>query len=305
MSKPLILGNYALETIWQGERMHRIRQLDKPYGIYREVSTYAKEDVTDVIASAYPENSLLELLANHRTEVIGDSQNNQLLKLAYIDAKDSLSIQVHPDEEYAQTVGDHEKSEAWYILDCAEDSFVYAGVEVADKAELLAHIENNTLEEKLIKIPVQKGDFVYIPCNLIHACGPDILALEVSGYGGITYRIYDYGRPRQLDTEIGLEVVDISKRATVFRKPEVRGNEAVVAVNDHTFRMTYYDIDGSVELDTENKYRIITNIEGDIEVIVNGEKTSLDYTFSLIVPASAGKYIIIGKGKVLVTSSNT
>lgn len=126
-----------------------------------------------------------------------------------IDAKDNLSIQIHPDNEFALRVeGEYGKTEMWYIVDCEPGAYLYYGFQKEiSKAEFKERIENNTLLEVLNKVPVHKGDVFFISAGTLHAIGKGILIAEIQQNSNTTYRIYDYGRvgadgkPRQLHVE--------------------------------------------------------------------------------------------------------
>ncbi len=140
-----------------------------------------------------------------------------LIKL--IDAKDDLSIQVHPDDEYAlEHENEYGKSEMWYIIDCAEDSYIYCGFKENVTREIVQkHIVDDTLLELLNKIKVEKGKSYFIPAGTIHAIGKGNLICEVQQNSNSTYRVYDfnrrdkYGNLRRLDVEKALDVLDYHK----------------------------------------------------------------------------------------------
>lgn len=130
-----------------------------------------------------------------------------LIKL--IQADQTLSVQVHPDDDYAQL---HEhcsgKTECWYILDAVPDAqLVYGLKKDYSVYDLHTAIENNTLEDYLRYVPVSKGDFIFIPAGTVHAIQGGIRLLEVQQASDITYRLYDWGRPRELHIQRALDVV--------------------------------------------------------------------------------------------------
>lgn len=139
-----------------------------------------------------------------------------LVKL--IDAKDDLSLQVHPDDLYAMAhEGQKGKTEMWYILDCGKDAYLYYGFSrKITKEEFEARIRENTLTEVLNKVYVKKGDVLLIEAGTIHAIGKDIMVAEIQENSNVTYRIFDYGRvgkdgkPRRLDVEKALKVTDLN-----------------------------------------------------------------------------------------------
>ena len=136
------------------------------------------------------------------------------LLVKIIQANDTLSIQVHPDDEFAvklEGVGNCGKTECWYVLDATEDAKLVYGIRDGFSNEVLAKaIKDNTLEQYLNFVKVQKGDFIYIPAGTVHAIGGGIRLLEVQQSSDITYRLYDYGRGRECHVEKGLACIDES-----------------------------------------------------------------------------------------------
>ena len=116
--------------------------------------------------------------------------------IKFIDAKDPLSVQVHPSDEYALRVeGEYGKTEMWYVVDCEPGASLYFGVNRAiTKDEFRKRIEENTLTDVLYKADVKKGDVFFIQSGTIHAIGAGILICEIQQNSNTTYRVYDYGR---------------------------------------------------------------------------------------------------------------
>ncbi len=139
-----------------------------------------------------------------------------LIKL--IDAKDDLSVQVHPDDEYALGVeGEYGKTEMWYIVDCDEGATLYYGFnEEITKEQFRQKIADNTITDVLNKVPVKKGDVFFIPSGTIHAIGKGILIAEIQQNSNTTYRVSDYGRlgadgkPRPLHIDKAVEVTNLT-----------------------------------------------------------------------------------------------
>ena len=140
------------------------------------------------------------------------------IMVKYIDARENLSIQVHPGERYARKhENDGGKNEMWYILD-DEGAFLYLGFNRdVTKQEVRTSIKNGTIEGLLNKIPVKKGQVFYIPAGTVHAIGAGCLICEIQQTSDATYRLYDYGRiddngkPRQLHVKRGLEVLNLKR----------------------------------------------------------------------------------------------
>jgi mannose-6-phosphate isomerase len=149
------------------------------------------------LAAAYPD----ALLGPHRNEV-GDYP--LLVKILFPHEK--LSVQVHPDDALAQEVGEPRgKTECWYVLDAQPGAAVALGLKPGATVEAMRQaIADHTLEAMIEQVPVSKGDMVFVDAGTVHAIGPGVTLLETQQTSDITYRLYDYGRPRELHIERGL-----------------------------------------------------------------------------------------------------
>lgn len=169
---------------------------------------------------------LVEFLAEH-SEYLGENCKKFddfpiLIKL--IDARDNLSIQVHPDDKYAlEHEGEHGKTEMWYIIDCEPDSsIIYGFKDKITKKEFRQAIENNTLLDKVNVVPVKKGDVFMIKAGTLHAIGKGILLVEIQQSSNTTYRIYDYDRGRELHIKNALDVTKRTPLPIPEQHPEKR-----------------------------------------------------------------------------------
>lgn len=127
-----------------------------------------------------------------------------------IKANDTLSVQVHPDDEFSRKhENDNGKTECWYILEAEEDSTLVCGIKDGHTKESLAEvIEKGEIEKHLEKISVKPGDMIYIPAGTVHAIEGGLKLIEVQQSSDITYRMYDWGRDREVHIEKSLEVID-------------------------------------------------------------------------------------------------
>ena len=132
--------------------------------------------------------------------------------IKFIDARENLSVQVHPPDEYALAhEGQLGKSEMWYVLDADENSFLYCGFkEKISREEFVARIKNNSLVEVLNAVPARRSDVIFIPAGTIHAVGKGVLLAEIQQNSNVSYRIYDYGRGRPLHIAQALDVTNLS-----------------------------------------------------------------------------------------------
>ena len=154
-------------------------------------------------------------LADNATPQIGGTPLDTIVGASYpllikiIQANETLSVQVHPDDDYARR---HERSagktECWYVLDAEPDAKIIYGLQQNySRSELEAAIRHNTIAQCLRSVPVSKGDFIFIPAGTIHAIQGGLRLLEVQQSSDITYRLYDWGRPREVHIQKGLDVV--------------------------------------------------------------------------------------------------
>ena len=167
-----------------------------------------------------------------------------------IDAKDKLSVQVHPDDAYAVAKGlGNGKTECWYITECEDRAFLYCGFKKSRKLtkEMIASfVEDGTIEKYLCRIKVRPGDFIFIPAGSVHAIGKGIKLIEVQQDSKTTYRLYDYkrvgadGKERELHVEQGLECIKQDAPCGLYDLPfeceyfkiEIDGNKLIVSFGD-------------------------------------------------------------------------
>lgn len=209
-----------------------------------------------------------------------------LIKL--IDAKDDLSIQVHPNDEYALKVeGEYGKTEMWYIVDCEEDAYLYYGVNRdVTKAEFEERIKNNTLLDILNKVPVKKGDVFFIQSGTIHAICSGILICEVQQNSNTTYRVYDYdrrgadGKPRELHIEKAIDVSQLTP--STEQKPAE--NDTLASCKYFTVKKVTCKGDAEFEVD-KACFRSLTLTDGCGKLELNGDITEVSKGETVFIPA--------------------
>ena len=162
-------------------------------------------------------------LVDDTTPQIGGKPLNAIVGVSYpllikiIQANETLSVQVHPDDEYAR-LHEHSagKTECWYVLDAVPDAKIIYGLQKDySRSELETAIRDNTLERCLRSVPVAKGDFIFIPAGTVHAIQGGLRLLEVQQSSDITYRLYDWGRPREVHIQKGLDVLRYLPKSTL------------------------------------------------------------------------------------------
>ena len=170
----------------------------------------------------------------------GDGEFPLLIKLLF--PKEKLSVQVHPGDALAQKYGDPRgKTECWYALDAEPGAAVALGIlPGVTTEEVRRAIESSTLEDLLQMIPVNKGDMLFVDAGTVHAMGPGVVILETQQTSDRTYRMYDYGRPRELHVEKSLEAMRLTTRAGKI-PPHLENGHSVL-IDEKYFKIERWDV---------------------------------------------------------------
>lgn len=209
-----------------------------------------------------------------------------LIKL--IDAKDNLSIQVHPDDEYAlKNEKEYGKTEMWYIVDCEEGAYIYYGLkDTISKEEFQNRIENNTLLEILNKVEVHKGDVFFIPSGTIHAICSGILICEVQQNSNTTYRVYDYdrvgadGKKRELHIKKAMDV------SNLFPAPPINKSSSSTLASCKYFTAEKIECTSEVIIKIDkSSFRSLVITEGCGSLELNSEVMQFKKGESIFIPA--------------------
>ena len=231
-----------------------------------------------------------------------------LIKL--IDAKDNLSVQVHPENDYAMRVeGEYGKTEMWYIVDCEEGAeLLYGFKHEISREEFAQRIKENTLLEVTNNVPVHKGDVFFIDAGTLHAIGKGILIAEIQQNSNTTYRIYDYGRvgadgkPRELHVEKACDVTKLipptRPTSPMGEKVEYNGYAETLLATCEYFNVNKLEIKEKAELNvTDKSFISLLCLDGTLtvaDIVLNkGE--------SCFIPAGYGNVKIKGTGEIIAT----
>ena len=235
-----------------------------------------------------------------------------LIKL--IDAKDNLSVQVHPDNEYALRVeGEYGKTEMWYIAPCEPGaSLLYGFTHEISKEEFKERIENNTLLEVTNRVEVHPGDMFFIDARTLHAIGSGILIAEIQQNSNTTYRVYDYGRvgadgkTRPLHIEKALDVTRLTppiRPVGAQGSPEQKeGYTSTLLASCEYFTVHELEVAEKAALCAdETSFQSLLVLDGSLTLEMGGETMPIGKGESVFIPAGAGDYLLTGKAKLLVT----
>lgn len=229
--------------------------------------------------------TLDKLWKNHRELFDNDSRDEFPLLTKILDANDKLSVQVHPDDDYArQNAGESGKTECWYILDCKEDAEIIYGVDADSKKEVEELIDKQAFDDLFHRVKVKPGDFYYVPAGTVHAIGEGIMILETQQSSDTTYRIYDYnrkdkdGNARDLHLEESKAVIDVSNKTpnTTPEVTEYEVNTYTEFVSNHFFTVGKWEIAESLNYEKPHSYCLISVIEGNGVLEVDDESFNIE-----------------------------
>lgn len=222
--------------------------------------------------------------------------------IKFIDAKENLSVQVHPPDDYALANENQlGKREMWYILDAEENSVLWCGFnKKISRDEFIARIKDNSLVEVLNSIPAKKGDVIFIPPGTVHAIGKGILTAEIQTNSNITYRIYDYGRNRPLHINQALDV-------TNFNPIDVRGENYQHLVACDYFIVDKLVLDGKFLSEArgtidEKTFLSVVIVDGEGKIYCGDEEFYYRKGDSYFLTANAGDWKIKGTCHAILTT---
>lgn len=221
--------------------------------------------------------------------------------IKFIDAKQNLSVQVHPSDDYAlKYENSYGKTESWYIVEAEEGAGIYCGFKRdTNKEEFLQSLASGEVENLLNFIPVKKGDCYFIPSGTVHAIGAGCLILEIQQNSDLTYRVYDYnrrgadGKLRELHVDKAVKVINFNKyEPKLFASGE---NPRVITECDY-FRSRELVLNGGFTEKNANSFTCVTVTDGSGEI--NGEKFIKGDSFFVCADT---EYTLKGTGKVILT----
>lgn len=222
-----------------------------------------------------------------------------------LDANDDLSVQVHPNDQYAKRFADDlGKTECWYVLDAKQDAYIIYGHRANSKAEFMEMIKKNQWDDLLIKKHVKKGDFIYVPSGTIHALGKGLLILETQQSSDTTYRLYDYDRKDEQGNQRELhlkESIEVSTIPHLDVKPRIKyfdlGDTSITRfVHNDFFTVEKWDINSNFNRENDH-FRLMSIIDGYGQV--NGNPVQKGDHF--IVTANVNHIQLIGKMSIITS----
>lgn len=272
-------------------------------------------DGLSIIANGSNKGKSLKDVLQEHPEYLGTkfAHNSELpILVKLIDAEQNLSVQVHPDDEYAMKHEDQNgKSEMWYIVDAADDASIVYGFEHAVTKEILQNaVKEGTLSKQLHKVAVKKGECYYIPAGTVHAIGAGCLIAEVQQSSNVTYRVYDYdrvdknGQKRELYFDKAVEVMQMQPSQNVRRKPKLVKYFPLCSVQElcscKYFSVERIEAQKNYEFTVfDESFQVVLCLDGSGIAVTGEDKHSFTKGDCLFVPASSGTCRFEGKFIVL------
>jgi len=214
-----------------------------------------------------------------------------LVKLLFPNEK--LSVQVHPDDAQAKTFGEvRGKTECWYVLEAEPGAAVALGLkDGAGKEQVAAAIENGTMESLMEWVPVSVGDMLFVDAGTVHAIGPGVVLLETQQTSDVTYRLYDYGRPRELHLEKGLAVMKGKTQAGKVQPREMGGFTRLI--EQKYFVVDRFDLGKMDEARVSMEGRgCLVGLKGTVSVITPGDEVELVPGQAVVIPEGVAEVIV-------------
>lgn len=290
------------EKIWGGEKLMTLFNKNSSQtniGESWEISDV--ENDTSIVSNGNLSGlNLKELIAQFKGDLVGNRiyqqfGNNFPLLIKFIDAKEALSIQLHPNDALAkERHNSFGKTEMWYVMQADEKANLIVGFnnEVSSK-EYLHHLENNSLMDILNSDEVQPSDVYFIPTGRVHAIGAGVVLAEIQQTSDITYRIYDWDRPnpdgtyRDLHTEEAIDVIDYEVQESYKTSYSKKENQSSEIVSCPYFTTNVIPLNGTISIDnsSKNSFVIYMCVQGEVEFLYQNQKEKLRMGETILIPA--------------------
>lgn len=294
------------ERVWGGRKLEEIYQrnlpqANVPYGESWEISD-RPEAQSLVIGGKHHGLSLHELWTHQRPTIFGEGTGMESdrfpLLIKILDARDDLSIQVHPPAHLADTLAGEPKTEMWYIADADEDATLYVGMKNnVTKEDFETAIHEGTLEKVVHSIKPKSGESIFIPSGRLHAIGAGFLIYEIQQNSDTTYRVFDWnrtgldGKPRELHIQESMQCIDFADYEPGMDKPF--GEQESTIAECPFFKVEQLTLQQGASLGNPDpdRFSILTVVSGSIQSI-DGTKYH------------AGDFLLLPRGAAPITAKN-
>lgn len=305
---PLKFDCVYKEKPWGNELLKEFRG-DVPEGVIGESWDVScqRDDMSIISNGEFKGMPLQELIDLKRSAVVGTCLEGiefpLLMKILTV--SDKLSVQVHPDDDYAHKVGEpYGKEELWYIIHAREGSHIILGTKDCTREEFEQSIVHDTSEAFMQRIPLTAGDVFHIKPGLMHTVDGEVILAEIQQNSDITYRVYDYHRGRELHIEQAMECIRFDLKGKKSKGLSIdyeTYTKTYYCVNDHFSVETYETKSRFTQSSDVERFAIFTCVEGSGQITYDHGTESIDFGESIFIPSSLGDYQISGEIKLMKT----
>lgn len=318
--EPIKFKPILKQTLWGGGKIVKFKGIDGHDGeLIGESWELSGVPGNESVAAngEYEERTLTEIVATEKERLVGTDNYKRFgdefpLLIKFIDAKQDLSIQVHPDDEKAQKYGlRNGKTEMWYIMNSDADASLRCGMKAKITPEQYkAMVADGTICDAIAEYPVKEDDCFFIPAGRIHSIGKGCFLAEIQQTSDATYRIYDFNRRdkdgnlRELHTEKAAECIDYTVLNDYRTEFTAEKNRGVQIVSCPFFNTAVYDLDEPMTLDYSelDSFVVLIGLKGEARLTDNeGNTTTLRGGETLLIPASTATIKVDGNIKFLET----
>ncbi|MFV0504594.1 MAG: type I phosphomannose isomerase catalytic subunit [Lachnospirales bacterium] len=296
------------EAIWGGDNLNKIFNRDIPSKKTGESwdLTCRTNDMSVVCQGKYKDRTFLDVINTNRKNFLGNKLEHTKdfpLLIKIIDANDNLSIQVHPDDDFANKIENlpYGKSEMWYV-EKSESGTLIAGVNLKTSTELRNSIKDNSILNYLNYEKIKKGSVIDIPAGLVHAITSGNIVYEIQQNSDTTYRLFDYnridkkGKSRELHIEKGCDATKCQLTSQALET----GDVSKEIVKNNLFTVDLIVVNNVEEQSTDpDHFTTLTCVEGEATIEYGNKKINLIKGDTVFIPANLGDYKIFGTGKFL------
>lgn len=309
---PLFLKPIFHEKIWGGSRLKEFGY-DLPSDYIGEVWGISAHPngKCEILNEPYRGQTLDQVWDEHR-ELFGDFPSQEFpLMTKIVDARESLSVHVHPDDAYAyeNENGQYGKSECWYIIDAEEDAEIIYGLNTQSKETAIDKIDEADYDSLFNKVKVKAGEFYFIPAGRIHSIGAGVLVYETMQSSDVTYRVFDYDRAqdsgdkRELNQVKAKEVIEIANESINIPTDTeiIENHKRTQLVSNDFFTIVKWNISGTLNYMKPREFVLISVLKGEGQVIIDGEVFDLVQGQNFILTSDDLDTIFEGQYELIVS----
>lgn len=314
-NKPIFLQPVLQERIWGGKKLHTEFHYDIPSEQTGEAWVIsAHPNGPSVIKNGPLEGKTLADAWNEQGELFNKQSGNDEeypLLVKILDAADNLSVQVHPNDQFAREVEGvpYGKTECWYVVSAEEGAELVLGHHAQTQEELSQMAEQGEWEKLLRRIKVKAGDFVYVPSGTIHAIGKGIVILETQQSSDITYRVYDYdrtdaaGNKRELHLERSIQVTTVPHQDAEVEQTEttIGGLVEKKLVREQYFTVYHWNLNGEATRELTADFLQVSVLDGMATLTIDNQSYSVQKGTHFILPNGISEYSLKGQAEFIVS----